>query len=275
MNRHMINLDTLLIKDHYKKIKDYYNSSTVNWINTYRRVESFRFSPFLKRHDEILYDKIFSKKGSIVLDAGCGDFSLSLSFLNKNKEIFIHGVTLSEAQKKIADRNIKKCKLESRARVTVQNFNNLNFNSNYFDVIYFIESFSHSAHKEKTISEIYRVLKPGGSCYILDLNLNSEINFKKQIKNNYLKWYSLFYFVPIKYSSLKSKLNKKFKLVYSNTNLTNYRKCFYKLLRQNVDFEKCENYYKNSNVMTDYGKSHKGQENYELPVVWSEFLLQK
>jgi ubiquinone/menaquinone biosynthesis C-methylase UbiE len=262
-------------KLHYDKIKDYYNVSTSSWINTYRRVESFRFSPFLKKHDDILYNKIFLNKSATVLDAGCGDFSLSIHFLTKNKDLFIHGVTLSDVQKNIADKNIKKYNVANRAKVTLQNFNNLNFKNNFFDVIYFIESFSHSIHKEKTIEEIYRVLKPKGLCYILDLNLKSKLKYKKQINNNYLKWYNLFYFVPIPYDLLKHKFRKKFNLLYSNTNLTNYRKHFYRKLRQNVDFERCENYYKDSNIMTDYGKSHAGQENFELPVVWSEFLLQK
>jgi ubiquinone/menaquinone biosynthesis C-methylase UbiE len=271
-------MGTSLIKEkklHYEKIRDYYNTSTSSWIDTYRRVESFRFSPFLKQHDDILYKKIFVKDAVTILDAGCGDFSLSLAFLKKNKDLFIHGVTLSNVQKNIADKNIKKYNVSNRAKITLQNFNKTNFKNNFFDIIYFIESFSHSIHKEKTIKEIYRILKPGGLCYILDLNLNCESKYKKQINDNYLKWYSLFYFAPITYALLKNKFRKKFNLVYSKTNLINYRKHFYKKIRQNVDFERCENYYKDSNIMTDYGKSHSGQENFELPVVWSEFLLQK
>ncbi len=265
----------LSTNNHYKKISEYYDKSTQNWIDTYRRVESFRFSPFLKKHDEILYNKIFTKPNGMVLDAGCGDFSLSLSFLEKNKNIFIHGVTLSEVQKKISNNNIKKTKNKHRASVTVQNFNKLSFKNNYFDTVYFIESFSHSIDKEKTVDELFRILKPGGLCYILDLNLNSEKKYKKIIDNNYKKWYNLFYFAPVEYGFLKQIISKKFEILYSNTGLVNYRKNFYKKLRQNVDFEKCENYYKGSNIMTDYGKSHKGQENFELPVVWSEVLLKK
>ena len=48
------------------------------------------------------------------------------------------------------------------------NFEQLHFADNSFDVVFAIESLSHSQHIDKALSEAYRVLKPNGQLIVFD-----------------------------------------------------------------------------------------------------------
>jgi len=254
----------MIFYNHYKNISDYYNRTTDAWIETYRRTQSFRFHQYLEAHDKILESKIFNKKGGVYLDAGCGDFSFSQKICKRNKHIKIVGLTLSEKQIKIA-----KDKCTSNCTIINQNFESIKYPDNSFDGCFFIESFSHALNKEKVCSEIKRVVKNNGMIYILDLNLDS--NAKKD--KVYWGWYKIFYFLPIKYKNSLKIFKKYFIINKSSTDLINYRKEFYKKIRKNVNFENCECTFLNSDKKTTYGEYHFMQSTYNLPVVWSEFIM--
>ncbi|NBO98977.1 MAG: class I SAM-dependent methyltransferase [Proteobacteria bacterium] len=251
------------LAEHYTKVGIYYNTTTQAWIDTYRRTQSFRFHQFLDEHDNILYKKIFKKPGSY-LDAGCGDFSFSLKASKNNKNINITGVTLSQKQVDIA---ASKC--TDRCIISLQNFENLDFRDNSFDGCYFIESFSHALNKEKVCKEIRRVVKPGGHIYILDLNLHSKAKKDK----TYWGWYNIFFFLPIKYRQSLQLFERFFLIDKTTTNLRNYRKDLYRKIRPNINFEDCECTFLDKKTLTEYGKYHTQQSKYNLPVVWSEFIM--
>jgi ubiquinone/menaquinone biosynthesis C-methylase UbiE len=250
-------------KEHLAGIKDYYNKSTQAWIDSYRRTQSFRFHQFLEEHDNILKSKIF-KQGSVYLDAGCGDFSFSIKMAKQNKKIQIHGVTISDKQIKLA-----KLKCTKNSFITLQNFEKLNFPDNTFDGCYFLESFSHSLNKDKACKEIRRVVKPGGYLYILDLNIQDKVRKDK----TYWGWYNIFYYLPISYYQSLKLFKRYFTIQESSTNLRNYRKDLYKRLRSNVNFNNCECTYTDNKSVTDYGVHHSDQAKFNLPVVWSEFIM--
>lgn len=251
-------------KNHYTNVKNYYNKSTEAWIETYRRTQSFRFNQFLDEHDNILKEKIFKKPG-LYLDAGCGDFSFSKKICKKDKKIKIIGVTVSEKQVEIA-----KVGCPYNCSVNLDNFENLSFKDNTFDGCFFIESFSHSLNKDKTCKEIQRVVKNNGFIYILDLNVRNNCTKNKV----YWGWYNIFYFLPIKYQQSLKLFKKYFKILQTSTDLTNYRKFLYRKLRTNVDFDNCECTYLNTTTPTVYGLHHLQQNTFNLPVVWSEFIMQ-
>lgn len=249
--------------NHYNNIGAYYDRSTDAWIKSYRRTQSFRFHQFLDEHDNILQKKIFTNPGRY-LDAGCGDFSFSIKASRKYKDIDIYGITLSQGQVDIASPSCGR-----RCNISLQNFESMSFEDNFFDSCYFIESFSHALNKEKVCKEIRRVVKKGGKIYILDLNLHPKARRDK----TYWGWYNIFYFLPIKYRDSLSLFEKYFLIDKTSTHLPNLRKNLYKKLRPNVNFEKCECTYLNSTQLTDYGVHHNEQNKFNLPVVWSEFIM--
>lgn len=157
------------------KINEYYNASTDAWIEIHgaSRVEGFSFDKNIEIHDKILEEFFNFKHGEKILDAGCGVGYPGINFAKKNPETFfylvnINNYQLSKINCNLPNLNIFNC-----------DFNNLVFPSNFFDTVYFLESFSHSLKKSLTVKEINRVLKPGGKVYLLDFCRKSDVDIKK------------------------------------------------------------------------------------------------
>lgn len=107
----------------------------------------------------------FNKKAKF-LDLVCGDgkFTLELAKHIGTKEIF--GV-------EIADKGIKSAKKKG-VKVGKFNLNNkFNFNNNFFDVIHANRVIEHLYKSDNFISEIFRILKPGGYVVISTENASS------------------------------------------------------------------------------------------------------
>lgn len=104
--------------------------------------------------EQIRYNQMIPKvKGDRILDIGCGDGSITKRF--KGKEIV--GIDLHLP--KIIDIP-PNCKfIEADAR-------DLPFEDNHFDCVLMSESLEHIPDEEKAISEVHRVLRPGGRVII-------------------------------------------------------------------------------------------------------------
>jgi len=225
-----------------KKINEYYNASTDAWINVHgnNRIEGFSFSKELEEHDKILETYFDFKDGEKVLDAGCGVGYPGVSFAKKYPFTFFYLININGYQlSKISD-------VPENISIFKCDFNSLLFPSNFFDKIYFLESFSHSLKKTETIKEIYRVLKPGGKVFLLDFCRKPEIDRKK------LKIHREVYFhFPIFSKLLKTLfLNKGFKELFFIENMINniYTPDYY-----NTNTFYC---YDKNNNLTDFGKIH-------------------
>lgn len=59
--------------------------------------------------------------------------------------------------------------LEEQIRVHVGDFHHLPFADGTFDVVFFFESSGYSYDRQQLFTEVYRVLRPGGSLYIKDI----------------------------------------------------------------------------------------------------------
>ena len=113
--------------------------------------------------------KKFVKDNNKILDLGCGNGKLRLLF--KDVKIDYTGVDNSNQLIRIAQER-------ENFRIANQNFiisdvYNLPFMDNTFDVIFFIAVFHHiPGHdlRQKTLAEIKRVLKPGGTLVMTNWN---------------------------------------------------------------------------------------------------------
>lgn len=130
--------------------------------------------------DIYLLDQILKKrysKDAVILDAGCGEGRNLKWFYKNNIECF--GVDSNGSKIEIA----KSTYTKQAAHFSIQNLDVLNFKNDTFDhvicnaVLHFAQN---TQHFFNMLSELIRVLKPGGSIFI---RMTSNIGIEKRIKN--------------------------------------------------------------------------------------------
>lgn len=146
--------------------------------------------------------------GDIALDAGCGVCGPSI-FFARNNDIKIEALTNSYKQSVDAIKNIELEKLKQKINVKVGDFHYLNkqYKENYFNRIFFLESFGHATQIKRVLNSANTVLKVNGYIYIKDYfeaeifgTLKRRFTMYKAIKNMN-KFYS--YNLPNLYSTIK------------------------------------------------------------------------
>lgn len=121
-----------------------------------------------------------------VLDVGCG-VGDGACFIAKNTGAKVVGITIVPDQVMFATKIATKMKIDTLVEFKHMNFQQMEFRNNYFDVVYGIESVSHSPDKMQFLSEAKRVLKRGGRLIISDGYLVrqpktlTEVNYYNQL----------------------------------------------------------------------------------------------
>ena len=113
----------------------------------------------------INFDKLNIDVGDIVLDIGCGEGRHSIS-LHVDKQVNAVGMDLSMEDMKIAKNRIKDFSIpnsnKSSCVFALGDINSLPFKDNAYDAVVCSEVLEHLESLEKAVSEIVRVLRPGG-----------------------------------------------------------------------------------------------------------------
>ncbi len=125
------------------------------------------FADALRNTNHIMMDIASVQKDDHILDAGCGVGGAAI-YLAQTKSAKVVGVTLSDLQVKTAKQYIKRYNLESKIKISKQDYAHTSFESGSFDVVWACESLSSSKEKSIFISEAMRLLKPGGRMIIAD-----------------------------------------------------------------------------------------------------------
>lgn len=126
-----------------------------------------------------------NKKGKI-LDLGSG----AGRHLKDIKEGEIYLVDFSEEMINLAKERAKKMKLDKKTKFFVSDISNLPFENDFFDSAIAIASLhciKGEKQREKTVKELFRVLKPGAEAEISVWNKNSR-RFRNQDKEKLVKW---------------------------------------------------------------------------------------
>lgn len=187
------------------------------WNNIAQEWENFKSEKPSKNTIEFLKNKTGN-----ILDLGCG----SGRHLQKIKSGKMFLVDFSEKMLKIARKKAKNKKI--KADFIETELYNLPFKNNFFDSVICMHSLyciKNPKLREKTLKEIYRVLKPKAKLLISVWDKNSN-RFKKDKKEKYVKWQNkgLRYYYLFDKEELQRLLEKAgFKIINkinSNVNLT-------------------------------------------------------
>lgn len=158
------------MKHSSNKVKIYYEEWTEQYLDSFGNI----FQALLTENPEdlILYigETIGIKDGMKLLDAGCGVCGPA-SILAKHYHISIDAITISSKQVKYSNKLLMEEELQKRVKVLEGDFHNLEeyYSRECYDVIYYLESLSHSQDPEKAITAASNIVKLGGKIYIKDL----------------------------------------------------------------------------------------------------------
>lgn len=153
-------------------VKEYYESWTPRYIQTFGDTfQSFRTTDMAQLFNQFI-ESSGMHDGQRILDAGCGVCGPAIYFASR-LNVQIDALTISDLQKKVSEERIGNAasSLKGAIRVTSGDFHRLDkyYPQNSFDLIYFLESLTHSTDIPAVLAGCKKVLKKGGSVYIKDL----------------------------------------------------------------------------------------------------------
>ena len=173
-----------------RDVGNFYNDQTNNFLKVYGEViQAFRTTDVTKLLDYQV-ETIGFEEGQRVLDAGCGVCGPARYFA-KNAGVQVEAITISEDQVEKAKKYIAEDGLEGKVNVTHGDYHRLEeyYESDSFDVVYFLESFGHATNHEQVINSAWGMLKPGGKLYIKDLFIKEAAiqsladDIQREVKN--------------------------------------------------------------------------------------------
>lgn len=139
------------------------------WDNTTRN-----FSGALVRINAVMANHVGMENGMKVLDTGCGEGG-SVCWVASNFDVEVTGITLSKKQMNSGNAYLKQRNV-LKAKIEVQNYCHTTFKDASFDVVWAIESVCHAQDKKEYLSEMFRILKPGGKIIMADFFIAKELN---------------------------------------------------------------------------------------------------
>ncbi|KAL8831298.1 MAG: hypothetical protein Q9170_005356 [Blastenia crenularia] len=121
----------------------------------------FPLSTALRRMEDHLHDSLDLPPGSTVLDAGCGAGHVALHLAHKGLKV--EGIDITPNHVRWAQQEVERCGMQHMVNVRWGDYHNLGgMADESFDGAYTMETLVHSSDPDKAVSEIYRVVKPGG-----------------------------------------------------------------------------------------------------------------
>lgn len=121
---------------------------------------------------------VSSSKPHSVLDIATGTGDLAISLANSKAEKIV-GLDISEGMLAVGKKKVKKQNLENTIDLILGDSENLPFKNDSFDAITVAFGIRNFENLQKGLSEILRVLKPGGIFVILETSVPTKTPFKQ------------------------------------------------------------------------------------------------
>lgn len=156
---------------HARAVGDFYNLRTNDFIEVYGEViQAFRTNDIAEWLSYTLHSMGLAAHMN-VLDAGCGICGPARFYAQQIQDLQITACSISEVQVEQAKELIAAAGLTERIKVQHLDYHLLStaFPAASFDLVYFLESFGHSANQAQLLKEVFEVLREGGTLYIKDL----------------------------------------------------------------------------------------------------------
>jgi len=127
--------------------------------------------------------KLHSPKRILDIATGTGDFALEAT---KIAEVEIVGIDISEGMLRVARQKIKKKQLDQQVSLQKADSEDLPFEDATFDAAIVGFGVRNFENLKKGLAEILRVIKPGGTFYVLEFSKPQQVPFK-QVYRFYFK----------------------------------------------------------------------------------------
>jgi len=121
---------------------------------------------------------VSSIKPGKILDVATGTGDLAINLVQTGASEII-GLDISEGMLGVGKDKIKEKNLDDLIKMTKGDSENLSYDDHYFDAITVAFGVRNFENLEKGLSEIYRVLKPGGIVVILETSLPTKTPYKQ------------------------------------------------------------------------------------------------
>ena len=127
---------------------------------------------------EFVVEKVTEIQPKKVLDVatGTGDLAIALTRIEDAK---ITGIDISEGMLSVGKEKIEKRKLSNRIELIHGDSENLPFIDNHFDAVTVAFGVRNFENLEKGLSEIYRVIRPGGRLVVLETSVPEKFPFRQ------------------------------------------------------------------------------------------------
>lgn len=116
---------------------------------------------------KVLVDSLQIKESMTILDVATGTGDVGFKIL-KNNNVKIIGIDYSFNMVKVAKQKAKAKGFNNKFKLIQGDAENLPIANDSIDVLTISFGFRNIGHYEKAMKEFYRVIKPGGSCFILE-----------------------------------------------------------------------------------------------------------
>jgi len=178
-----------LANAYYDLATDFYEYAWGTSFHFAPRAQSETFLSSIARHEHYLALRLQLLPGMKVLDVGCGVGGPMME-IARFSGAKVTGLNNNEYQLEKARNNVKKSGLTSLCDFLKADFMQIPMSDNTYDSVYAIEATCHAPDKVGIYSEIFRILKPGGSfCAYewaltdkFDPNDKYHLNLKKKIE---------------------------------------------------------------------------------------------
>lgn len=127
----------------------------------------------------------------ICIDIGAGSGLLAIE-LTKISNLKIIAVDIDDDMINLGKFNIKSNDLKDRIEVVKGDVHSLEYNDNYADLIVSRNSLHYWKDAELAFKEIYRVLKPGGMAYIIELRRDAPKDIVEKFKDPFGEFFQVF-----------------------------------------------------------------------------------